>query len=223
MTTHPLPAAPIRDAASGTPEHPESVEVSLLAERIADECRGLAAALLEFTGNGLLDDLDGRLERMTRLVSATRAGASPLRGEPRTPPRRSRDGKVRVNSSPVRSHRNAIAPPATLGRTDDASVLTLVAGTPYQGPPMTLQGGHCSVLLDDVMWDAIHAARPGILFTRELTVEYLKPVPLYEPITVTGRLVSSEGRKAFAEGEIRNQADEVCATARGLWLAPREP
>jgi acyl-coenzyme A thioesterase PaaI-like protein len=205
------------------PEPPEPVEISLLAERIADECRGLAATLLSSVGGQLLDELEGRLDRMSHLVRSTRTGTSTLEGEPQTPPRRSRDGKVRINSSPVRSRRNATAPPATLERTSEGSTLTLIAGIQYQGPPRTLQGGHCSVLLDDVMWDAIHAARPGILFTRELTVEYHKPVPLNEPITVTGRLVSNEGRKAFAEGEIRNLANEVCTTARGLWLAPRSP
>jgi acyl-coenzyme A thioesterase PaaI-like protein len=207
--------------ASDAAEPAEAVEISLLAERIAEECRGLAATLLDSFGEQLLDELEGRLDAMSHLVRATRSGTSDLEGTPRTPPRRSRDGHVRINSSPVRSHRNTIAPPATLERTPDGSVLTLVAGIQYQGPPRALQGGHCSVLLDDVMWDAIHAARPGILFTRELTVEYHRPVPLNEPITVTGRLVSSEGRKAFAEGEIRNLANEVCTTARGLWLAPR--
>lgn len=200
---------------------PENVEISLLAERIAEECRGLSVSLLATGGEQLLDDLERRLELMSQLVKSTRAGTSELEGEPKSPPRRSRDGKVRINSSPVRSHRNVLAPPATLERTEHESRISLSAGIQYQGPPGALQGGHCSVLLDDVMWDAIHAARPGILFTRELTVEYHRPVPLNEPITVVGRMVSSEGRKAFAEGEIRNQANEVCTTARGLWLAPR--
>lgn len=199
----------------------ETVEISLLAERIAEECRGLSATLLDLGGERLLDELDRRLDLMIGLVQSTRAGASGLVGEPKSPPRRSRDGKIRINSSPVRSHRNVLAPPAMLERTEDGSRLSLSAGIQYQGPPGALQGGHCSVLLDDVMWDAIHAARPGILFTRELTVEYHRPVPLNEPITVVGRMVSSEGRKAFAEGKILNQANEVCTTARGLWLAPR--
>lgn len=201
---------------------PEPAEVSLLAERIAAECRELAVSLLQLQGDALLDSLEQQLAKMNGLVLSTKQGIANLSGVPQSAPRRSRDGKVRINSSPVRSHRNVIAPPAILARTAEDSRLTLTAGFQYQGPPGTLQGGHCSVLLDDVMWDAIHVARPGILFTRELTVEYLKPVPLNEPITVVGRIISNEGRKSFAEGEIINQANEVCTRARGLWLAPRE-
>ncbi|MFB9073386.1 PaaI family thioesterase [Citricoccus parietis] len=60
----------------------------------------------------------------------------------------------------------------------------------------------------------------AISFTRELTIGYERPVPLFEPVTVLARVTEVDGRKTFAEGEIL-AGGEVCSRAHGLWISPR--
>jgi acyl-coenzyme A thioesterase PaaI-like protein len=90
----------------------------------------------------------------------------------------------------------------------------------YQGPPGSLHGGYFAVLLDEVLWYAVRQNVAGISFTRELTVSYERPVPLFKEITITGRVTSVDGRKSYAEGEILADG-EICARGAGLWIAPK--
>ncbi|MGB8596479.1 MAG: PaaI family thioesterase, partial [Candidatus Sulfotelmatobacter sp.] len=58
-----------------------------------------------------------------------------------------------------------------------------------------------------------------IALTREMTVEYLKPVPLHKPLRVEGREVSLHGRQHVNMAEILNDKDEVLARSRGIFIA----
>jgi predicted thioesterase len=55
-------------------------------------------------------------------------------------------------------------------------------------------------------------------FTGELTVRYLAPVPVGEPLEVRARLDGRERRKLFISAEARHDG-EVIATCRAIYVA----
>jgi acyl-coenzyme A thioesterase PaaI-like protein len=57
--------------------------------------------------------------------------------------------------------------------------------------------------------------------TRQLEVDYLRPVPSGEPIRLEGRLVRSEGRKHWAEARILNVRGTALAEGKGLFIEIR--
>lgn len=87
----------------------------------------------------------------------------------------------------------------------------------FEGPPGHAHGGIIATLLDEAMSKANRQF--GVLaMTRQMEVEYLKPVPLGAPLSLTGRHAESSGRKHRCEAEIANHSGEVLARAKGLFL-----
>jgi acyl-CoA thioesterase FadM len=52
-----------------------------------------------------------------------------------------------------------------------------------------------------------------------MEVEYLKPVPLAEPLIVEGWEVRVRGRRHTNAAEIRNEKGDVLARSKGLFIA----
>ena len=88
----------------------------------------------------------------------------------------------------------------------------------YTGPPGHCHGGIIASILDDAM-GKVNKLRHVIALTKEMTVEYLKPVPLQKPLHVEGREVSVKGRIHINAAEIRNEKNEVLARSRGTFIA----
>jgi uncharacterized protein (TIGR00369 family) len=88
----------------------------------------------------------------------------------------------------------------------------------YTGPPGHTHGGIIASILDDAM-GKVNKLQNVIALTKEMTVEYLKPVPLHQPLRVVGRGVSVEGRRHTNQAEILNEKNEVLARSRGLFIA----
>jgi uncharacterized protein (TIGR00369 family) len=91
-------------------------------------------------------------------------------------------------------------------------------GKRYTGPPGHCHGGIIAAILDDAMGKP-NKLRNVIALTREMTVEYLKPVPLHKPLRVEGREVSVRGNKHINMAEILNEAGEVLARGKGTFIA----
>jgi uncharacterized protein (TIGR00369 family) len=88
----------------------------------------------------------------------------------------------------------------------------------FQGPPGYVHGGVIATLLDEAMSKANR--QYGVLaMTRQMEVEYLKPVPLNSPIEITARRRSAEGRKHHCEAEIAGPDGTILARGRGLFIA----
>jgi uncharacterized protein (TIGR00369 family) len=88
----------------------------------------------------------------------------------------------------------------------------------YTGPPGHAHGGIIASILDDAM-GKVNKLRHVVALTREMTVEYLKPVPLHKPLRVEGREIKVEGRIHLNAAEILNEKDEVLARSRGTFIA----
>jgi uncharacterized protein (TIGR00369 family) len=88
----------------------------------------------------------------------------------------------------------------------------------YTGPPGHCHGGIIATILDDAM-GKVNKLHHVIALTKEMTIEYLKPVPLRQPLHVEGREVSVNGRQHINQAEILNEKNEVLARSRGLFIA----
>jgi uncharacterized protein (TIGR00369 family) len=88
----------------------------------------------------------------------------------------------------------------------------------YTGPPGHAHGGIIATILDEVM-GKVNKIRHIVALTREIKVEYLKPVPLNQPLRAEGREVRVEGRRHTNRGEILNAKGEVLARSEGIFIA----
>jgi uncharacterized protein (TIGR00369 family) len=91
-------------------------------------------------------------------------------------------------------------------------------GKRYTGPPGHCHGGIIASILDDAM-GKVNKLHHVVALTREMTVEYLKPVPLHKPLRVEGREVKVQGRTHVNSAEILDENDKVLARSRGIFIA----
>jgi uncharacterized protein (TIGR00369 family) len=91
-------------------------------------------------------------------------------------------------------------------------------GKRYTGPPGHCHGGIIATILDEAM-GKVNKLRHVVALTSEITVKYLKPVPLRQPLRVESREVKVTGRKHINMAAILNEKDEVLASSQGLFIA----
>ena len=106
----------------------------------------------------------------------------------------------------------------TLDEARQTFVCRFRLGKRYTGPPGHCHGGIIATILDDAMGKA-NKLRNVVAVTKEMTVEYLKPVPLEKPLRVEGREVSVHGRQHVNMAEILNDKGEVLARSKGIFIA----
>ena len=91
-------------------------------------------------------------------------------------------------------------------------------GKRYTGPPGHAHGGIIATILDDAM-GKVNKLRHVVALTSQITVDYLKPVPLNKPLRVESREVRVRGRRHINMAEILNPKGEALARSRGLFIA----
>ncbi|MFZ0584450.1 MAG: PaaI family thioesterase [Candidatus Acidiferrales bacterium] len=90
-------------------------------------------------------------------------------------------------------------------------------GPEYQGGANFIHGGIIATVLDEVM-GKVCRFRNARAVTAELTIEYMKPVPIDADLEIEGKEIEMNGRNIHIAGEIRNQAGQVLARARGRFV-----
>jgi len=88
----------------------------------------------------------------------------------------------------------------------------------YQGPPGHAHGGIIATILDEAM-GKVNKLRSVVALTKDMQIEYLRPVPLKKKLTVTGREQEVSGRKHINVAEITNERGEVLARSTGTFIA----
>jgi uncharacterized protein (TIGR00369 family) len=88
----------------------------------------------------------------------------------------------------------------------------------YTGPPGHAHGGIIATILDEAM-GKVNKLRQVIALTSSITIDYLKPVPLNQPLRVESHEVRMDGRHHTNAAEILNQKNEVLARGKGLFVA----
>lgn len=98
----------------------------------------------------------------------------------------------------------------------DEVVANVVLRRAFEGAPGRAHGGIVAAVFDDVTGFVIGQLREPA-FTGELTVRYLAPVPVDEPLEMRARLDGRERRKLFISGEVRH-GDQVVATCKAIYI-----
>lgn len=88
----------------------------------------------------------------------------------------------------------------------------------YVGPPGHAHGGIIATILDEAM-GKVNKLRHVIAVTAEMTVTYIKPVPLGKPLIAEGWEKRVRGRVHTNIAEIRNAKGEVLARSTGRFIA----
>lgn len=88
----------------------------------------------------------------------------------------------------------------------------------YQGPPGHAHGGIIAVILDEAM-GKVNKLHKVVALTKSMQIEYLRPVPLREKLTVIGREQQTTGRQHVNVAEISNAHGQVLARSTGTFIA----
>ncbi|WLQ32562.1 PaaI family thioesterase [Streptomyces castrisilvae] len=211
MSDSPARTAPAEGPRLVAEPHKDGVDAAVAA------ARRVIDALLH-TGDGTGADMEEIAGRLDAVADGLTEGAPALRERLAEMWR----GEGVTRHDPVTGPENALAPPLTLRGLEDGSVEGVVTlGLPYQGPPGHVHGGISALLLDHTLGVANHWGGTSGM-TAELTLRYLRPTPLFEPLTVTGRQVSVDGRRIRTVGEI-TAGGTARVTAEGLFIAKQLP
>lgn len=100
----------------------------------------------------------------------------------------------------------------------DCFVCRFRLGKRFTGPPGHCHGGIIATILDEAM-GKVNKLRHVVAVTSQITVNYLKPVPLNKPLRVESREASVSGRRHINKAEILNQKGEVLARSQGVFVA----
>ncbi|MGC2209917.1 MAG: PaaI family thioesterase [Candidatus Korobacteraceae bacterium] len=87
----------------------------------------------------------------------------------------------------------------------------------FGGPPGHAHGGIVATILDEAMSKA-NKLKGKVALTRRLEVDYLRPVPLDQPLVAEGRISRVRGRAIYNSAELRNADGVVLARSRGKFL-----
>jgi len=90
-------------------------------------------------------------------------------------------------------------------------------GRRYTGPPGYCHGGIIATILDDAM-SKLNKLRGVIAATKEMKVEYRKPVPLHTALHVEGKEIGKRGRQLIRLAEISDEKGTVLARSRGVFV-----
>jgi uncharacterized protein (TIGR00369 family) len=88
----------------------------------------------------------------------------------------------------------------------------------YTGPPGHAHGGVIATVLDEAM-GKVNKLREVVALTKQITVDYLRPVPLNQPLRVESRELRVRGRRHENVAEIVNRKGDVLARSKGLFIA----
>jgi uncharacterized protein (TIGR00369 family) len=100
----------------------------------------------------------------------------------------------------------------------DGFVCRFRLGKRYSGPPGHAHGGIIATILDEAM-GKVNKLRHVVALTSQMTVNYLKPVPLHHSLRVESRELSVRGRRHVNVAEILNAKGEVLARGKALFIA----
>lgn len=102
-------------------------------------------------------------------------------------------------------------------REGEEIVADVVLGAAFEGAPGRSHGGIVAALFDDVLGYLTTLHRTPA-FTGTLTVNYLAPTPIGEPLEFRARVASRDGRRIFTSGEA-SAGGVTVATATATFIS----
>jgi acyl-coenzyme A thioesterase PaaI-like protein len=121
---------------------------------------------------------------------------------------------------PVIGALNPCAPPLVVVPDGQRLVGTATYGTPFEGPPGCVHGGHIAAGFDSMV--VMTAGINGLAgLTRSLTIRYRRPAPLGVPLVYQGDVESRTDQSTIVRVVLRDE-DLLCAECTGD-VATRAP
>ena len=93
------------------------------------------------------------------------------------------------------------------------SETTFTGDSVHLGYENVVHGGIISAVLDDAIIWAVYASKKSLGMTAELTVRFLKPVPMSKEFLVQGELIQDKGRLWIGKGYMKDRDGKVYAEA----------
>ncbi len=87
-----------------------------------------------------------------------------------------------------------------------------------QGPPGHVHGGASAAVLDEAMGAAVWVAGLQVVAAR-LEVDYKRPLPLGQKISIHSRISEQHARKIFATSEILLENGEIAVAGKGIYVS----
>jgi uncharacterized protein (TIGR00369 family) len=104
---------------------------------------------------------------------------------------------------------------------EDNSVVCLAAvPDTFEGPVGYVHGGMIATLIDETMSKAVRVNGVRAM-TRQMEIDYLRPIPSGAPVRLEGRVIRSEGRKHWTEAKILSAEGSTLAHGKGLFIEVR--
>jgi acyl-coenzyme A thioesterase PaaI-like protein len=183
-------------------------------ERLAEAVRHLVDATVTME--------DATEEQLGTAAELTEAVARHLGREPRDDDRGVRRQRARAHEeyeprSPLVGALSPLAPPFTWTETPTGVEIRGTFHAAYEGPPGYVHGGWIALAFDEALGMAnIAQGSPGM--TGRLSVRYLRPTPLHQPVILRADTEKVEGRRIVTRGELIVDGTRT-AEADGLFVA----
>jgi acyl-coenzyme A thioesterase PaaI-like protein len=104
-------------------------------------------------------------------------------------------------------------------KTDGGVLSPILISRVYEGPPGMAHGGIIAAYLDEICGAAVLATTGRMTITGELTVRFVRPVPIESPILGRGGFVKGHGKYVDVEARLEDpETGEILATARGRFF-----
>ncbi len=89
----------------------------------------------------------------------------------------------------------------------------------FQGYPGVVHGGIVAAMLDEVTSRTVFRGDPPrFVVTARLSIRYRKPVPVFVPLKLTGRIVEDKGKVVKVAGEILDPEGATLAEAEAVLM-----
>ncbi len=105
---------------------------------------------------------------------------------------------------------------------EDGVQVEFTADDRYIGYPGMVHGGIICALLDETIGWAVAVRRRQLFVTCELSVRFIRPLPVGLSVKVTGRAVEDKSRYSIGEGEIKDESGTVYAKGSGKFFLMKD-
>lgn len=116
--------------------------------------------------------------------------------------------------------------PNTLNRrfkvTENGVEVSFTADYRHAGYAGIVHGGIITALLDETIGWSVAVARKKLFVTGELTVRFVRPLPIGLDVLIRGRAVEHKSKYSIAQGEITDAQGVVFAKASGKFFLMKD-
>jgi hypothetical protein len=165
-------------------------------------------ALREWADNALVQLTRGTVRNRTSVMQRALAGERAPDWGP--------SGRAGFDDRAVAGHANPTSVGLDTWRDGDTMYADVTLGPAFEGAPGRAHGGIVAATFDDFTGSVISMiGEPA--FTGEITVRFVKPVPVMRPLRFRTWLDSRDGRKLFI-GADAHDGEELVATCRAIYI-----